>query len=256
MRCSVIVISHNACSLGQLTCYGLRQALEIVGSRSSEIVMFDNGSSDDSARSIQTWTRQEPNFKFIAGAATVPVFEAQCRAAREARSDLLFFLDIDDLAQLSRLEEYLAASRRCEILHGVRRTRTPGARAFASAAFNGICRSILPDCIHDIGYNFYITRKSSLELLRNLSSTIGVPFVPLLIRRVTESYSEIEVDSAPNGRSSSSVAARVRLGVQAVRDALRLQRGARDVALRASPAPKPCHTPICAMKTPQTSDQT
>jgi len=107
-RVSVIVPAYNAAA-------HLRASVEeILGQTLSdlEVVVVDDGSTDDTARIGAECAERDPRVRFVPLAENGGVAAARERAVREARGDWIWFVDADDRRNPRALELLLAAAER------------------------------------------------------------------------------------------------------------------------------------------------
>lgn len=103
MNITVIINSYNyAHYIGQTLDSVLAQTLPAV-----EIIVVDDGSTDNSAQIIQAYVDRHPQIKFIAktNGGQLSTFNA---ASQHVSGDLIFFIDSDDLWQPDYVEKIVA----------------------------------------------------------------------------------------------------------------------------------------------------
>jgi glycosyltransferase involved in cell wall biosynthesis len=83
-----------------------------------EVVVVNNGSTDDTARIVRDWTRKLPNLRLVNASEGVGRNYARNAGVAEARGDLLLFCDADDVATPGWMEEMVRASRSSDIVRG------------------------------------------------------------------------------------------------------------------------------------------
>ncbi len=108
LAASVAICTANRCARLAET---LQTLLPLVDSRSGEVVVVDNGSSDDTPRLLAEIAARHPATVRAVREERPGLSAARNRAVREARGDLLLFLDDDALPAPGWLEAYVAAFR-------------------------------------------------------------------------------------------------------------------------------------------------
>lgn len=105
---TVAICTANRCAR---LAESLAALLPLIDSRTSEILVVDNGSTDDTPRLLAEIVAAQPRTVRAVCENRAGLSAARNRAVREARGDLLLFLDDDALPAPGWLEAYVAGLR-------------------------------------------------------------------------------------------------------------------------------------------------
>ncbi len=83
-----------------------------------EVVVADNGSSDDSRARVLAWVDRIPSLKLVDASAVKGVSHARNRAAEEAAGEYLLYVDADDVVTDGWVAALTGALRECELASG------------------------------------------------------------------------------------------------------------------------------------------
>jgi glycosyltransferase involved in cell wall biosynthesis len=104
---SVLVTAHNAGRYIRTALESLqKQTLEDI-----EIVVVDDGSTDDTADIVGVMAAEDPRIRLIRGRVCVGISRAANRGLAACRADIIARMDADDVAYPDRLEKQLAFFR-------------------------------------------------------------------------------------------------------------------------------------------------
>ena len=120
---SVIMPARNA----EATIDTALRSLHDQSWRNLEILVVDNGSTDDTARVAGTWAARDPRIRVLDGSAEPGTYAARNLGMSHASGDFLTVLDADDWAHPSRIARQVRALRRApgraaSVAHWVRTT--------------------------------------------------------------------------------------------------------------------------------------
>ncbi|MGC8915622.1 MAG: glycosyltransferase family 2 protein [Thermoanaerobaculum sp.] len=98
---SVVVVTHNGARVTQLC---LKSLFAFTAYPCFEVVVVDNGSSDETMEILEGWAKREPRVRIIRNAQNLG-FPAACnQGARAARGEILVFLNNDTVLTPAWLE--------------------------------------------------------------------------------------------------------------------------------------------------------
>jgi glycosyltransferase involved in cell wall biosynthesis len=112
---SVIIPVHNGAALFPNQLRGLA-AQSYDGAW--EVVVADNGSTDDTVTVAQAWADSIPSLRIVDASRRSGVNCARNEGARAARGDLLLFCDADDEVTPGWVEGMVTVARSCDIVGG------------------------------------------------------------------------------------------------------------------------------------------
>ena len=86
-----------------------------------EVIVADNGSTDDTAEHVAHWEARLPGFRVVDASARRGAGHARNVGARAARGDYLLFVDADDVVQPGWLASMAEAAGRHPLIAGTSR---------------------------------------------------------------------------------------------------------------------------------------
>jgi glycosyltransferase involved in cell wall biosynthesis len=199
---SIVIPAHNeAENLEQLR-ESLVASLEPLG-KTFEVIVVDDGSTDDTYGKIAQFSSADPRFRGIRMRKNVGKANALAAGFDSVRGTTVFTLDGDnqyDPAEIPRFLEKLDEGY--DLVSGWKRVRNdPKHRVLASRIFNGIIRLISRVPLHDFNCGFKAYR---VEAIRGLT-LYGEwhRFIPVLASDQGFRVAEIEVRHHPRLRGKS-----------------------------------------------------
>jgi GT2 family glycosyltransferase len=84
-----------------------------------EVVIADNGSTDDSPEEARRWSEQHPRIRFVDASGVHGAPAARNAGVRAARGDRLLFCDADDVVQPGWLASLVRALEEADVVAGV-----------------------------------------------------------------------------------------------------------------------------------------
>jgi len=200
---SVIVPAHNEARSLPLLVERVSQTLGSE-SRSYEILVIDDGSSDDTRSVLERLKAHHPRLRprFL-DRQRGKSFALDC-GLRAARGHTVVFMDADLQDVPEELPTLLHALEEgaFDLVQGWREERADSRfKTLASTGFNAMCSSLSGLRLHDVNCGLKVFRRSALLELRLEDG--GHRFVPLLAHRAGLRVGEIKVRHAPRafGRS-------------------------------------------------------
>jgi glycosyltransferase involved in cell wall biosynthesis len=182
----------------------------------SEIVVVDDASEDGSATIVETATgpiaNRYPGNTVDIRVVRQPGHSGQSRALMAgfaaARGDLIVSMDADGQYDPRDIPRFLDAMKKCEMVCGIRRTRSDGiVRKVCSVIANRVRNTLTGDSIADAGCTFRMMRKECLPALQPLDGRLdGCEFFfhPLALRKKGFRVGEIRVTHRPRAAGKSN----------------------------------------------------
>ena len=159
---AVIPVFNESASLPELI-EELRGILDRA-SRSYEIVLVDDGSTDGSARWIAERASRDPCVRGIFLERNRGQSDALAAGLRSARGAVVLTLDADGQNDPASIPAVLEALREADVVSGVRTPRSDSwIRRVSSRVANGVRRAMIGDRIHDIGCSLKAYRREALD---------------------------------------------------------------------------------------------
>lgn len=188
---SIIIPAHN-----EAACLpDLLSELQIVLNRlpgESEILVVDDGSSDETPSLLEHWAVREPRlrwFRMNGNFGQSAAFDAGFRAARGA---VLITLDADGQNPPSEIPRLLDALDGCDMVCGWRSGRQDHwTKHLASKFANTLRRWVLQDGIHDTGCSLKAFRRESVARIKLFHGLHR--FLPALVQMEGFEVHEIRV---------------------------------------------------------------
>jgi len=113
MKVSIVVPAHNESRV-------IRNQLEALAAQEAvhdwEVIIADNGSTDDTAKIVRAYTRNNQRMRLIDASQKCGAAHARNTGAKAADGDYLAFLDADDVADAGWLSAMCKAAERHDFL--------------------------------------------------------------------------------------------------------------------------------------------
>ena len=131
-----------------------------------EIIVVDDGSSDDTAALVEAWSANDPTVRLVRHDVNRGYGEALRTGFREARLDLVFFTDSDNQFDLDELEAFLPWIDKVGVVAGYRHVRRdPLLRRAMAHAWNALVRVLFYVPVRDIDCAFKLFRREVFDQL-------------------------------------------------------------------------------------------
>jgi dolichol-phosphate mannosyltransferase len=203
VRISIVIPVHNECAyLESLVC-GITNAFELKYHEQMELILVDDGSSDDSLSRLRHLKRQYRALRVL----SLQNCEGQSAALwvgfQNAKGEIIATLDGDgqyDPIDLVRIVEHVENG--CDFSIGHRCDRADGiAKIWFSSVANTLRRLLMGSAIPDSGCSLRAFRR---ELLPDLFAFHGLHrFIPTLFESVHRTIVVVEVAHFPRKHGSS-----------------------------------------------------
>ena len=230
MDLSVIVPVHNESANVPLVVAELAAAL--AGHRDAEMLVVDDGSTDDTVARLVDARASNPSLRIIRHCGNFGQSAALWTGALAARGEWLVTLDGDlqnDPADIERLRAAVAADPSLALVVGQRvRRQDDWVRKLSSRVANGVRRRVLHDGTLDTGCGLKLVRRSVFLALPYFDHMHR--FVPALVQRAGGRVQSVAVGHRPRGagRSHYGVLDRLWVGIIDIAGVAWLQRRARN----------------------------
>jgi glycosyltransferase involved in cell wall biosynthesis len=204
---------------------------------SHEIVIVDDGSTDDSADILSALEEQQPLLRSIRHepGQNIGCHPSELEALGTARGDVALFLPADLQIHPSSLPRFLDAAARADVVASRRVLRADNrVRRFLSWANNRVERFLMSVDVHDTHSSMLVNRRVLDEVVPLIESTSAVIPAELLVRARQRglTIAEVDVDHYPraNGRQTGVKPSEIlRVQLDLVRLRRRLAREARPL---------------------------
>lgn len=137
-------------------------------SREWELLVVDNGSTDETVRVVSEWRGKLPGLRVVQAEERQGLAYARNVGARQAQGEVLAFCDADDVADSHWLEALLAGAESAEIVGGclelemLNDTRTRSWRWFSEPELGHV--KALGHLHYAVGANFAVRRQAYAEV--------------------------------------------------------------------------------------------
>lgn len=200
---SVVVPVFNEEDNVPILCERLHAALSRLG-RSYEVVLVDDGSSDNSWQQLLEARKKYPFFKLVRFRRNFGQTAAMSAGFAEAQGDIIVTLDADlqnDPNDIPKLLE--VTDRGADVVSGWRRHRKDPflSRLLPSRIANALISKITGVHLHDYGCTLKAYRKEVIKNLRLYGEMHR--FIPALASWVGANIAEVEVTHWPRQRGKS-----------------------------------------------------
>ncbi|HWP35085.1 MAG TPA: glycosyltransferase family 2 protein [Thermodesulfobacteriota bacterium] len=192
---SVVAPAYNEAATLEPLVEGLHRALAPLG-RPYEIVLVDDGSTDDTGRVIERLAAADPRVRGVWLAANAGQSAALFAGFEAARGEILVTIDADLQNDPADVPSLLAALEGADAVCGIRRPRCdPLATRLASRVANWLRDRLLHDGIVDTGCSLKALRRRDalrLPLFRGMHR-----FIPALLQLEGRRVAQVPVRHAP-----------------------------------------------------------
>ena len=206
MQLTVVIPAHNEADNLPALLNEVHSALHPV--YDYEIVVVDDGSTDDTPQILNELRRVQPQLRFVRHASSCGQSAALMTGVKAAHGEVIATLDGDgqnDPANLPAMFDRLQRSRfndLCDMVAGVRQKRRDGPwRLFCSRLANGVRRRILHDDTPDSGCGIKVFRREAFMALPHFNHMHR--FLPALIVRAGGRVVSHPVNHRPRQHGSS-----------------------------------------------------
>ena len=194
---SVIIPAHNEAACLPDLLAELQTVLDKMPG-TSEILVIDDGSTDETPAVLEHWSVREPRlrwFRLNGNFGQSSAFDAGFRAAR---GDVLITLDADGQNPPSEIPKLLAALDGCDMVCGWRNGRQDHWTKYLASKFaNTLRRWFLKDGIHDTGCSLKAFRRTTVARIKLFHGLHR--FLPVLVQM--EGFKVREIRVAHRARS-------------------------------------------------------
>ncbi|MES2789813.1 MAG: glycosyltransferase family 2 protein [Planctomycetota bacterium] len=199
--CSVIIPAHNEAACLPDLLSELQTVLDLLPGE-SEIVIVDDGSTDETPAILEHWSIREPRlrwFRMNGNFGQSAAFDAGFRAAR---GEVLITMDADGQNPPQEIPKLLAALDGCDVVCGWRYGRQDHwTKHLASKFANTLRRWVLQDGIHDTGCSLKAFRREAVARIKLFHGLHR--FLPALVQMEGFEVQEIRVAHRPRQGGSS-----------------------------------------------------
>ena len=198
---SIIIPAHNEAACLPDLLSELQSVLDLLPGE-SEILVIDDGSTDETPSILEHWSIREPRlrwFRMNGNFGQSAAFDAGFRAARGA---VLVTLDADGQNPPAEIPRLLAALDGCDMVSGWRYGRQDHwTKHLASKFANTLRRWVLQDGIHDTGCSLKAFRREAVARIKLFHGLHR--FLPALVQMEGFEVQEVRVAHRPRhgGRS-------------------------------------------------------
>lgn len=168
---SVVIPVHNESGVLEETVEELLESLEGLGNSSFEIILSEDGSRDSSPEIARQLATRHECVKSIHSDSRLGKGEAVSRGFRQARGDILLFVDADLATDLQHLQHLIGPIEEGEAeiaigcRYGSKDVERPIHRDIASRAYNWSVRKLLASDFHDHQCGFKAFERRAFESL-------------------------------------------------------------------------------------------
>jgi len=135
-----------------------------------EVLLINDGSTDNSAEKILAWIRKNDKIRVITHEANLGYGSALRCGFENAKNDLILYADADMHVDLNKLREILSLTEECDLLIGYRVSRKFTLRRFFySKVYNLLLKTLLNIKVKDANCSFKCIKKEAIKKI-NLSS--------------------------------------------------------------------------------------
>ncbi len=182
------------------------QALQDITS-DYEILIVDDGSSDETASIVQQTSLQRPNVRLLKQPTNQGYGAALSRGFRESTKDLVAFTDADCQFDIRELRRLVMLSKEYDIVCGYRIDRQdPWVRKVYSGTYNAIVRGLLGTQVRDSDCAMKVFRRQVIQDIDIQSKGFFVNSEILTKARLANrSIVEVGVTHRPRPRGESTV---------------------------------------------------
>jgi hypothetical protein len=158
-------------------------------SSSYEIIVAEDGSTDGTDRIVATLAETNPNLSFLHSPIRLGKGKAIKKALRQAKGDVIVFMDVDLAANLKHLPQIVQlAKEQRGMAIGSRhvkgaRVQRPFSRTLFSLTYNLLARVLFRDGVHDHQCGFKAMSHEVAEVLRDSCKSGGFFFDTEMILR-------------------------------------------------------------------------
>lgn len=243
---SIVIPAYNEAHRIGASIRALRECTGCV-SRSSEIILVIERSTDGTLDLAREMTGQDPSFTIIAHDSHRGKGHAVRSGMLRARGEIAFFMDVDLSTPLSEMDRFLSRfqeSPPVDILVGNRRHPGCGSarhrdlgRRTMSRVFNVLARLVTGIRISDTQCGFKAFRRHAREAVFSLQELDGFAFdveLLLLAERLGLRVADLPVRCSPAAGSRINV---VRDSMRMLTDVIRVRRIVRNKMDRKAPVP-------------------
>jgi glycosyltransferase involved in cell wall biosynthesis len=161
--------------------------------RRYEVIVVDDGSSDNTAELVEKLRTSDPNVVLLRHAQNRGYGEALKSGFQAARYDLVFFTDADNQFDLNELEAFLPWIRKVDVVAGYRLNRQDRpVRRISAKAWNILVRALFYVPVRDIDCAFKLFRRSVFKEL-DLASVGAIVNTELMVKLGRSGASVVEV---------------------------------------------------------------
>jgi arabinofuranan 3-O-arabinosyltransferase len=177
---TVVIPAFNEARRLPISLPVLSHALRTLPLPSTEVIVVDDGSIDDTARIAAELLRDVPNSRVISLSCNAGKGAAVRAGVEAATGEAIVFMDADLASDIADLPALLAALEHAEVALGSRRlgpdVNRDLVRRLGSSAFNWIARSLVPLDVADTQCGFKAFRRAEAKILFGLSRVSGFAF--------------------------------------------------------------------------------
>jgi glycosyltransferase involved in cell wall biosynthesis len=158
-----------------------------------EVIVVDDGSSDDTAAIVTDLSRAEPRIRLVQHSANQGYGGALKSGFLAAKLDLVFFTDADNQFDLEEIADFLDLIERVDVVAGYRIKRCdPMVRRLMAKAWNYLVRALFYVPVRDIDCAFKLFRREVFDGLE-LESVGAMVNTELMVKLGRSGYRVVEV---------------------------------------------------------------
>jgi glycosyltransferase involved in cell wall biosynthesis len=170
-----------------------------------EIILINDGSSDNTGTIIKTLSENNKNLKYIFHNQNLGYGASLRSGFNIANYPLIFFMDCDGQFDISDINKLLKDIRSADIVIGKRKLRQDRIyRIMLTKVFNSLANSIFCMKFNDISCGFKLIKNSVLKSLE-IKSQSGIINLEILVKAARTGYivKEVEINHFPRIRGKS-----------------------------------------------------